>query len=164
MSKFYRETEDFTKNQIRGIDLSVKATSKKYPFIKGWRLSDDYKKYNSALYIFIIVDFDEVLKFYNKRWNPFWEKIMERDKYLDSALLLTFSDELDINKMNTPEGEKFMNESYHETKNIEKYINNLYKSLPEELKIKTYFHSSYIEEVNEHPTMIYIERFVEQQK
>ena len=43
--------EDLTKKQLRGVDLAIKALSKKFPFVEGWEFSDDYQKYNSNLFI-----------------------------------------------------------------------------------------------------------------
>jgi hypothetical protein len=159
MSKFYRESDDFNQKQIKGIDLVVKATIKKYPFIKGWEFADNYMKYASTLNINLFVSFDEVFKFYGKEWNPFWERIYERDGMVDSSLILTFSSEYDNFKFDDESNKIAMQNSYDESKKIENYINNMYESLPEELRVKTFFDSSV--GISEFIPRVYIERFID---
>jgi hypothetical protein len=165
MSKFYRETEDFDENQLKGISMVVKATAKKFPFIKGWELAPNYKEFASTIYIHLTVDFDEVMKFYNLEWNPFWKKILDRDGVIESALITTFSSEYDVFSLGSEKSKEFLDKSYNETKKINDYLNNLYTSLPEEFKIKTRFELSYLSSEDkhtiDHETTLYVDRFVQ---
>lgn len=165
MGKFYRETEDFDEKQLKGISMVVKATAKKFPFIKGWELAPKYKEFTSVLYINLIVDFNEVMKFYNLEWNPFWKKILEKNGVIESALITTFSSGYDVFSLGSDESKKFLDNSYNETKKITEYLNNLYTSLPEEFKIKTlfelFFPSSEDRQIVEHETTLYVDRFVQ---
>lgn len=122
---------NFNSNQIKGIDLSVKSAAKKYPFIKGWEFSKDFEKYSLHLYITLIVDYDEVAKFYNSEIHPTFS---DRKYPLKSSLIFTF---LKSNSMNwdSPEYKEFFNASYNETQNIRAAVNNVYQLLPDELSI-----------------------------
>lgn len=55
-----------TKEQIRGIQLSLKACSKEFPFIKGFFLEKDNVNYKTVLFIVVLVDYELVSKFYNR--------------------------------------------------------------------------------------------------
>lgn len=122
---------NFNSNQIKGIDLSVKSAAKKYPFIKGWEFSKDFEKYALHLYITLIVDYDEVAKFYKTEIHP---SFSDRKYPLKSSLIFTF---LKSNPMNwdSPEYKEFFNTSYNETQNIRATVNNVYQLLPDELSI-----------------------------
>lgn len=58
-----------TKEQIRGIQLSLKACSKEFPFIKGFFLEKDNVNYKTVLFIVVLVDYKLVSKFYNREIN-----------------------------------------------------------------------------------------------
>jgi hypothetical protein len=61
--------ELLTKDQIRGIQLSLKACSKEFPFIKGFFLEKDNVNYKTVLFIVVLVDYELVSKFYNREIN-----------------------------------------------------------------------------------------------
>jgi len=48
--------EGLTDKQIRGIDLSIRALKKKYPFITGWGEYEKWKDYNVTLFVDIQID------------------------------------------------------------------------------------------------------------
>ena len=52
------ENPELPENIRKGVDLSVKALKKVYPFILGWELSDTWYQYNTTLYIELIMDFE----------------------------------------------------------------------------------------------------------
>ena len=54
-----------TKEQIRGIQLALKACSKEYPFIKGFFLEKENIEYRTVLFIVLVIDFELVSKFFN---------------------------------------------------------------------------------------------------
>ena len=58
-----------TKEQIRGIQLSLKACSKEFPFIKGFFLEKDNVNYKTVLFIVVLVDYELLSKFYNREIN-----------------------------------------------------------------------------------------------
>ena len=38
---------NFTKSQIKGVDMCVKATAKKFTFIKGWNLDSKFENFKT---------------------------------------------------------------------------------------------------------------------
>lgn len=58
---------NFTDKQIRGIDLTIKALSKKFPFIEGWEFTEDFIKYDVSLYINLYVDLDELKEYVGEK-------------------------------------------------------------------------------------------------
>ena len=131
MSDAYRNN-DFTKQQIRGIDLTIKSASKRFPFIKGWKFEPDYENYTSQLYINLIVDFDEVAKFYNTPLNPLYAK---RTTPLNSSLILTFMNPYTISDYNSQKYHDYFQMSYNKTKEITNLIESIYNNLPDEFAI-----------------------------
>ena len=47
---------NFNDLQVKGLDMSIKAAAKKYPFIVGWQLDSNYKKYKYILYIDLFIN------------------------------------------------------------------------------------------------------------
>jgi hypothetical protein len=62
--KSYRINEDFSNKQLKGINMAVKALSSDYDFITGWELGEKAYEYGSIIFIDLIVDLDDVNKFY----------------------------------------------------------------------------------------------------
>ena len=52
-----------TLEKIKGIDIVVKSISKKYPFIKGWNLNDEWETWETLIAIDFLVDFNEFRKY-----------------------------------------------------------------------------------------------------
>lgn len=153
----WKRDDEFDENQIKGIDLSIKAISKKYPFVKGWRFIDNYQQYKAHLYIDIIVDWIEVAKFYGKEIKPYWVKEFENGEYADSSLIDSY---MFVNPSHTEEGyQEFFENSYKETKKINSLLNSIYSSLPSEFQITMKFMSSFGGD-DVRPVELYIERFI----
>lgn len=128
---------DFTNKQLRGIDLTIKSAIKKFPFIKGWQFGYGFEKYNSHLYIDLIVDYEEVLKFYNTEYHPIYKTYKTPNK---GSLILTQSMMNPMSSFDSPEYKKFFEKSYNETRKITNHIEEVYKNLPDELSV---FYKSY---------------------
>ena len=122
----------FTEKQIRGIDLIVKSVKKKYPFIRGWEFNKDFEKYVVHLYINLIVDFDEVAKFYKDDIHLVYK---DRRIPLISSLLLTFLESNNFLGFDNPKRQEFFEYNYNETKKLTNLVSQLYKTLPEEFLI-----------------------------
>ena len=54
------EEKELTPNETRGVDLIVKSLKKKYNFITGWDVEDDYMKYDNTLFIKLTIDSEKV--------------------------------------------------------------------------------------------------------
>lgn len=155
----WERDDNFNDTQIKGIDLTIKAISKKYPFIKGWEFIKDYQKWKAHLYINVIVDWVEVGEFYGKKLKPYWLEEFKNNKKIDSSLIDSYMFE---NPSHTDEGyQEFFNKAYKDTKQINTLLNSIYSSLPTEFQVMTTFKSlvSFIEDEVK-PAEISIEHFV----
>lgn len=123
---------NFNREQLRGVDLTVKSVAKKYPFIKGWSLAKDSDKYHLHLYINLIVDYNELAKFYNTEIHPLFA---DGTFPLESSLTHTFLKTNPMTLTSTPEYKKFFDESFRETQKIKNSMNQIYQLLPDELSI-----------------------------
>jgi hypothetical protein len=59
MSEAKRDN-NFTKKQLRGLDMVMDKVMKKYSFVKGWKFSPIYEKYAVTIYLDLYVDFFEL--------------------------------------------------------------------------------------------------------
>lgn len=151
----WERDDNFTKNQIKGIDLTIKAISKKYPFIKGWRFIDNYQQWKAHLYIDIIVNWDEVAEFYGKEVKPYWQVAFKNGDKVDSSLIDSYMFD---NPSHTEEGyQEYFDKSFMETKKIGTLINSIYSSLPKEFQVEMKFNSIFGPDIR--PVELYIERF-----
>jgi hypothetical protein len=64
------EEKELTPNETRGVDLIVKSLMKKYKFIQGWSIDDEYMKYDNTLFIHLLVDYDMVSDYFGMRIRP----------------------------------------------------------------------------------------------
>lgn len=132
--------EDITKNKnhLRGLELAVNATKKKFPFIKGWKLNESYRKYDSVIYIDFYVDIEEFAKNVKYPISKHFKMYFDKKEYtsIKSSSLGVFFDVVDC-----PEGqyEQCADEKFHYFYAIKKLLNNRldesYNMLPEEFKI-----------------------------
>ena len=139
--------------QIRGVEMVIKAISRKYKFVKGWELYERNEKYESVLFINLIMDYQEfadTYKYYTRRNKH------QRITTSSIAAYMSKSEE-DFNK---PYDEK--NTLYDEITNIrnemEKSIKQLYDNLPEEFISHFYLDSS---PDKPHPRTIMISDYID---
>lgn len=157
MSDFIRD-ENFTEKQIRGIDLAIKATTKKYPFILGWEFIDNFEKWKSKIYINIFVNWEEVRKFYNQEWSEHWSGDLNKGTEIKSSLIKSYVFK-NPSFSDREEYEKWLDDSYDKTKQIEGLINLIYVSLPEEFQI-TYHIDWGFSEIKPEVVKFSIENFI----
>lgn len=149
--------DNFNKNQIKGIDLSIKSISKKFPFIKGWEFIDNYEQWKAHLYINIIVNWFEVAEYYGKEIKPYWKEEFKQGERADSSLIDSY---IFVNPSHNEEGyEEFFKKSFDETKKINTLLNTVYSSLPNEFQITIKFISSFGGD-DVRPVELYIEKFI----
>ena len=55
----------------------IKAIMRKFPFITGWKPSDDFLKYNTMLNIDFIIDYDKLVKFFDADTDEGWKRILD---------------------------------------------------------------------------------------
>lgn len=121
--------------QKMGIDLTIKALSKIYPFIKGGELYKDYMKYDVILYINLFIDYFEVAEKLNTEIMGGW--VREYEKHGKSELVTSTltgfmkKDEDDV----TVDDDRVFNEGYKLSTEIKDKLNELYYFLPEEYKV-----------------------------
>ena len=71
--------EQLTKKQLRALDMMIKSISKRYPFIIGWKPSEDFLQYDTMLNIDFKVDYDKLAKFFNADTDDTWKRIIENE-------------------------------------------------------------------------------------
>lgn len=124
---------DLTEKQIRGIDLVVKSASKKYPFILGWELYPDWKKYDAHLYLDLYVDWNLISKYYKEPMRPYYadrpEIVLPKTSSLYSYLGSDYSWEDNLGR-----DEHFLT-GYNHGVQIKNLFTNLYQALPEEYQL-----------------------------
>jgi hypothetical protein len=127
--------EKITEEKIKGINMTIKGLSKKFPFIKGWEFISNYEKYTSNLYINLYVDFKEAAKFYNKEFNSYHEK--EYNEKPETLKTSTLSVYIGNEKPNyrTKEWDDMIEYYSNEKRKINDNLNNLYQRLPEEFQV-----------------------------
>jgi chromosome condensin MukBEF complex kleisin-like MukF subunit len=144
------EEKELTPNEIRGINLIVKALQKKYNFITGWNVEDDYMKYDNTLFISLDIDMDKVSDYYGFRVRPTIKRLMddrEPEWYgRDISNPTVFLDLPDNN-----------DEGYQSKKHMSEISNTLYKQLPEKLQ-RTYQYNAF-DGLQNYPVVINIISF-----
>ena len=129
---------DFTDKQIKGIDLCVKAVAKKYKFIKGWQLTENYEQYNSILYINMFVDWLEVADELDVKVNPFYLNYYEDYKKFRSSSLggHMLPKEIDsIFDLTDEYRNELHNKSFNMYMSITRKLNSFYRELPNNMQI-----------------------------
>jgi hypothetical protein len=71
--------EQLTKKQERALDKMIKAISRRFPFIVGWKPSEDFLKYDTMLNIDFMVDYDKLAKFFDADTDDTWKRIIENE-------------------------------------------------------------------------------------
>ena len=121
------EEKELTPNETRGIDLIVKSLKKKYNFIKGWDVEDDYMKYDNTLFIKLTIDSEKVSDYYGFIIRPTIKRLMdEKDDYLYGKSISNPTVYLDL-----PEGNDY---GYKSKVHMNELANILYKQLPQQLQ------------------------------
>ena len=136
------EEKEITPNETRGIDLIVKALKKKYNFITGWSLENNYMEYDNTLFINLIIDIEKVSDYYGFRIRPTMKRLMDdRDPDWYGRSVYNPTVYLDL-----PEGN---DDGYQSKKHMNEISNILYKQLPQQLQ-RTYIFRTSSGRVYEH--------------
>lgn len=118
------ERDPLTPNQVKGIDMVIKAIGKKYPYVVGWEKSEVFDKYQSQMFINLIVDMTKFAKYYNSPIKSYWADDLIEGRYdsLGGAFYLENYYEI-------------RDEAYEVKKKIEKRIQEMYNYLPKDFQV-----------------------------
>lgn len=116
--------KELSKEHSEGITIAVKSVSRRIPFIKGWELRNDWGNYKFSLFINIIINLEELSKYYNAKSTGHNNRIKKSGSLNMFVGTVDFEDRETWNK----EWEFF----YSEKKKIESKINSVYEIIPEE--------------------------------
>jgi hypothetical protein len=129
------KNKELTPNEIRGVDLVVKALTKKYKFIVGWEPDKKYKQYENTLFIHLKINYDMVSDYFGMRITPSIKKhIKDEDPQWWGRNLYSLTAFLD-----EPEG---YDGGYQTKKQMSEQSKDLYKELPPQLQ-RTYVFNSF---------------------
>lgn len=117
---------DFTKSQLKGLDIVYKLISTKYKFIVGYKLTDRYQEYIHTLFLDFYIDVDKFTETYG--YVPFGGKCQ---KEISLANFVSFRDSGIIDK----DYKKVMGFFFDLEEKIKISMNSYYKSLPENFQI-----------------------------
>jgi hypothetical protein len=120
--------KQLTKKQMRSVDMMVNALKKKYPFILGWKPSDDFLKYDTMLNIDFIVDYSRLAKFFDADTDSNWVKIIEDEGGSYSTYSLG-------GLFNYDKYPQLKDLSYKTTDNMERLLTNMNEELPDDYRI-----------------------------
>lgn len=120
-----------TDQQIKGIDLSMKALRKVFPFIKEWKLIKSWANYQTHIYIDVYIDYKVLSKVLNIDTSEYFKDRIRRGEEVTTGALLSpfdwgepFSDEYDKNSET----------SYNFGRKIKEALTQSYDFIPEEMK------------------------------
>ena len=121
---------NFTKEQIKGISLTIKGLSKKYKFVKNWEFTHDFESYHSILYLNIYIDIDVLSEFAGIEVDDFYRRQILNDP--ENAEYVRLFGPLNYDYQNKEITEK----SARIKEDMVTYMNETYSMFPENLKIK----------------------------
>ncbi len=123
---------NITEKQIRGIDLSVKATKKAFPFIKGWEFTPDWERYTTVIYINLYIDFIALGKFLNMEVREYWlDRYESGEEFVTGALLSPF----DWGDYGTDNWDKIAEISHNLRQKINGTLTKAYEFIPDDMSI-----------------------------
>lgn len=127
--------EQLTKKQERALDKMIKAVSRRFPFITGWKPSPDFLTYDTMLNIDFIVDYDKLAKFFDAESDSYWKKIIDDN----GGSYSTYSLGGPFNYETYPHIKDL---SYDTSAKIEELLTNMNQELPEGFSI-TYTYENF---------------------
>jgi hypothetical protein len=119
--------EQLTKKQERALDKMIKAIMRKFPFITGWKPSNDFLAYDTMLNIDFIVDVDKLGEFFKTEPEPYYRRVIDSDGPYE---VYSLGSPFDYDK-----NPHIKDLSYDTTEKIERLLNNMNEELPEGFQI-----------------------------
>ena len=121
-----------TSIKYRGIDLAVKSVKKQYPFIKDWKLNENYLNYKNVLFLDFEIDWIKLSEYSGYPANHTYLKRIISTSTLGIFYNLKEENPIDVG---VAEDEKF--EYFYGLKmSINDMLQRMYKSLPDKMVIK----------------------------
>jgi hypothetical protein len=121
-----------TSIKYRGLDLSVKSVKKEYPFIKDWKLNENYLNYKNVLFLDFEIDWIKLSEYSGYPVNHTYLKRIISTSSLGIFYNLKEENPIDVG---VAEDEKF--EYFYGLKmSINDMLQRMYKSLPDKMVIK----------------------------
>jgi hypothetical protein len=118
------ERDPLTPNQVKGINMVIKGIGKKYPYVVGWEKSEVFDKYQSQMFINLIVDMTKFAKYYNSPIKSYWVDDLIEGRYdsIGGAFYLVNYDEI-------------RDDAYETKRKLENRIKDIYVLLPKEFQV-----------------------------
>jgi hypothetical protein len=144
--------EQLTKKQERALDKMIKAVSRRFPFITGWKPSVDFLAYDTMLNIDFIIDYEKLAKFFNADTDNSWKRIIEDEG--GSYPMYSLGGPFNYEKF-----PHIKDLSFDTTENIERLLNAVNEELPEDIRI-TYQYENFRGELVDIPRRIRRDHYV----
>jgi hypothetical protein len=143
--------EQLTKKQLRALDMMIKSISKRYPFIIGWKPSEDFLLYDTMLNIDFKVDYDKLAKFFNADTDETWKRIIENE---GPYSMYSLGGPFDYDKF--PHVKDL---SFNTTESMERILTTINEELPDDMKI-TYPYENFRGEIVNVPRNIRRDHYI----
>ena len=143
--------EQLTKKQLRALDMMIKSISKRYPFIIGWKPSEDFLLYDTMLNIDFKVDYDKLAKFFNADPDETWKRIIENEGPYPTYSL---GGPFDYDKY-----PHIKDLSFNTTESMERILTTINEELPDDMKI-TYPYENFRGEIVNVPRNIRRDHYI----
>ena len=145
-----------TEQQIKGIDLSVKAVKQAFPFVKGWEFTPTWENYNTVIYINLIVDFVELGKTIDMEVKDyFFYKFKIYGEFKTSAILSPF----EWGDYESKQWQDMAEASSSLGQKIRDALKQAYSFIPDEMSIYKAYGSGII--ASEYKPTLYAEDFIQ---
>jgi hypothetical protein len=143
--------EQLTKKQERALDKMIKVISRRYPFITGWKPSDDFITYDTMLNIDFMIDYKKLCEFFGVEPEEYWLNYLERERSFDTYTLggpFSYEKYPHIKDL-----------SYDTSKKIETILTNMNEELPEGFQI-TYPYENFRGEIVNVPRQLRRDNYI----
>jgi hypothetical protein len=144
--------EQLTKKQERALDKMIKAVSRRFPFITGWKPSVDFLAYDTMLNIDFIIDYEKLAKFFNADTDNSWKRIIQDEG--GSYPIYSLGGPFNYEKF-----PHIKDLSFDTSENIERILNAVNEELPEDIRI-TYQYENFRGELVDIPRRIRRDHYV----
>ena len=144
--------EQLTKKQERALDKMIKAISRRFPFITGWKPSEDFLTYDTMLNIDFMIDYDKLAKFFDADTDKGWKRILDNEGGTYSMYSLG-------GPFNYDKYPHVKDLSYDTSAKIEELLTNMNQELPEGFSI-TYPYENFRGEIVNVPRNIRRDHYI----
>jgi hypothetical protein len=112
-------------NIEKGIDISVKLLSKKFPFVVGWKHATPMDQYEYSLYIYLKLDVEKVKEYYGLELDYIYGNYPEF--LFDESIVKAYP-------ISAFKYEGIIDDPYLETKELSTTLGNIYDDMPDKVK------------------------------